>query len=260
MNSVLNIETYRPKVLHQYIEAFKIYNFGEEENVFLLPKGVFEIVFQSQYGFQHNTNYSEGWKFRPRNFVGGLHNQAYNVISGRRGNYCLVVEFKPNTAKYFIPEKLDAFKNAVIDINEVWGEKAGILSNRIDNEDSNEGKIDLIEAFLLTCLEPPKDSVVDNALFSIFSANGNINVRQLSQGAYLSLAQFRKRFNEEVGISPSQYCKVVRVNAALNSALRKSVSLTDISYSLGYFDQAHFIKDFKTVVGVSPKKYLSSLA
>ncbi len=257
MNSKLTIQRFTPKVLHQYIEAFKIYQFIDDLDVFLLPKGVFEIVFQSQHSFQHNTNYSSGWKLRPRNFIGGLHNQAYNVNSGTKENYCIVVEFKPNTAKYFIPEKLNAFQNAVIDIKEVWGTSASLLSQKLDRAKSQELKLEYIEDFLLQQFIMPKTSIVDVALQKIISSNGFEKINDLSQNASLSPAQFRKRFNEEVGISPSQYSKIVRVNASLKRIKENRGSLTDVSYSLGYFDQSHFIKDFKHIIGLSPKKYQS---
>jgi len=229
----------------------------DDMDVFLLPKGVFEIVFQSQHSFQHNTNYSSGWKLRPRNFIGGLHNQAYNVNSGTKENYCIVVEFRPNSAKYFIPEKLNVFQNAVIDINEIWGKSASQLSQKLDKEGCEELKLEHIENFLLQQFIAPRPSVVDRALQKIISSNGFEKINDLAHNASLSSAQFRKRFNEEVGISPSQYSKIVRVNASLKSIKENKRSLTDLSYSLGYFDQSHFIKDFKHMVGLSPKKYQS---
>ncbi len=257
MNRKLTILKYPAKVLHQYIEAFKVYHFIDDNEVLLLPKGVFEIVFQNHHSFQHNTSYTSGWRLRPRNFIGGLHNQSYHVNSGIGENYCIVVEFKPNTAKYFIPEKLNVFQNAVIDINEIWGKSARLLSQKIDREKSDKRKVEYIENFLIQKFITSKNSVIDAALQKIISSNGFVVVNELSQNAFLSSAQFRKRFNEEVGISPSQYSKIVRVNASLERINENKNSLTRLSHSLGYFDQSHFIKDFKYVIGQSPKKYLS---
>ena len=131
----MTINTYRPKMLQTYIEAFKVYHFNNLEEVQLFPKGVFEMVFQSHHSFQHNTDYSNGWELRPRNFIGGLHTKSYYVNPGNIHNYCIVVEFKPNTAKYFIPEKLNTFQNAVIDINDIWGKSTKQLSQKVDRVD-----------------------------------------------------------------------------------------------------------------------------
>lgn len=246
--------------MRQFIEAFRVYFFLDDKEVLLLPKGVFEMVFQSQHSFQHNTYYSEGWQLRPRNFIGGLHNKSYFVNSGTKENYCVVVEFKPNTAKFFIPEKLNQFKNSIVDIYDIWGKSAQRLVQKIDRSDSEIKKIEYIESFLISKFIPSETSIIDVALQNIISNKGFAQIDKLSQEAYLSPAQFRKRFKEEVGISPSQYRKIVRVNASLEMLKNEIDSLTDLSYSLGYYDQSHFIKDFKNIIGLSPSKYLSQQA
>ena len=255
MNSNLTILTFYPTVLNGYIEAFKIYHFTDSSDVFLIPKGIFELVFQSQNTFHHQTNYSSGWTLRPRNFIGGLHSQSYYVNSGSKENYCIVVEFKPNTARYFIPERLNLYKNATIDINDVWGNAAQVLSNKIDQAKDFKQKVRHIESFLVERLNPVHPSIIDESLREAYASNGFIEIAQLSKNAALSPAQFRKRFNEEVGMSPSQYSKVIRINTSLQWIKSADISMTELTYSLGYFDQSHFIKDFKSIIGISPKKY-----
>jgi len=116
----LNFQKLSPTLLKQYIAAFYIYHFDTNSDVQLFPKGVFEIVFQSDGRFQHNTSYSSGWQTRPQNFIGGLHNKSYHVKSRQKNSYCIVVEFKPDTAKYFIHHSLRDFQNNVVDTSEVW--------------------------------------------------------------------------------------------------------------------------------------------
>ncbi len=260
LNKNITIDTFKPKVLHEYVEAFKVYHFTDDANVFLVPKGVFEIVFQSERIFQHKTNYSSGWKVRPRNFIGGLHNQAYLVNSRSNSNSCIAVEFKANTAKYFIPEKLNYFQNSVVCLEEVWDISAKRLSNKIDNESDDSKKIDHIENFLLQQLIRPKYSSIELSLKEAFIKRGFVDVSKLCQMTPLSKAQFRKRFKEEVGTSPSQYNKILRVNHSLLKLASIEDTLTSITYSLGYYDQSHFIKDFKSIMGISPKQYKTLIA
>jgi AraC-like DNA-binding protein len=248
------IQKYQPKILHNYIESFKTYQFDQDMDIKLFPKGVFEIVFQSNDHFSHNTAYSSGWKTRPIDFIGGLHNKSYHVKSTGNKNFCFVVEFKPNTAKYFIPSKLHDFENNVIDISEIWGNQALELSQKIRKEKSDANKIKLIEAFLLDKFIAQKASIIDNAIYNIHIFKGFVEVNELASKATLSAAQFRKRFREEIGISPSQYCKIIRINTSLAIFENNyNKTLTELTYDLGYFDQSHFIKDFKSVTGSSPK-------
>lgn len=256
----LDIQKYAPKVLNQYIETFNIYHFDRDIDIRLFPKGVFEIVFQNNDNFQHNTSYSSGWETRPKDFIGGLHNKSYTVKSKGNNNFCIVVEFKPNTAKYFISDKLHNFQNNVIDIFEIWGNSALDLSLKIKKEKSDQHKVKLIEHFLLDKFISQKNSIIDGAINAILSSNGFIEVNELAIKAALSPAQFRKRFKEEIGISPSQYCKIIRINKTLSIFEQDyQKSLTELTYRLGYFDQAHFIKDFKSVTGASPKSFKKTI-
>ena len=251
---MLAIQKYSPKILHQYIESFNVYYFNKDVPIQLFPKGVFELVFQSNDHFQHNTSYSLGWEVRPANFIGGLHNKSYTVKPNGDKDYCIVAEFKPNTAKYFIPSKLNSFKNNVVDIFEIWGKPAVELSQKINQEQINSNRISIIENFLASKFITRKPSIIDNTIHIIASSKGFVEINKLARNVALSTAQFRKRFNEEIGISPSQYCKIVRINSALAILEKNSKnSLTELTYQLGYFDQSHFIKDFKAVVGYSPK-------
>ncbi len=254
LENTFTIQRYSPKVLHQYIESFNVYRFDGRGDIQLFPKGVFEIVFQSNDHFQHNTSYSLGWETRPKHFIGGLHNKSYQVKPNGNKNFCITVEFKANTARYFIPYKLHDFQNQVIDIFEIWGNAAQELSQKIAEEKLDHQKIALIESFLLDHFMPKKESIIDQALQIIIAAKGFMEISELANISSLSPAQFRKRFKEEIGISPSQYSKIIRIKSTL--AILKAdyqKSLTDLTYLLGYFDQAHFIKDFKSVTGISPK-------
>jgi len=65
----------------------------------------------------------------------------------------------------------------------------------------------------------------------------------------------RNLFNQYVGISPKDLIKIHRIKKALNYQLTCEESLTQMAYHLNYFDQAHFCKDFKDSIGISPKQY-----
>ncbi|MEM8895991.1 MAG: helix-turn-helix domain-containing protein, partial [Bacteroidota bacterium] len=67
-----------------------------------------------------------------------------------------------------------------------------------------------------------------------------------------------RNFSKQVGISPKQLGKIIRLQAALKLILDDSDrKLTQIAYESEYYDQAHFIKDFKELTGTNPKEYLS---
>lgn len=254
------IQTYPPKVLGDYIQAFRVYYFTDNQTIRLIPKGIFEIVFQSDDRFLHNTEYSDGWAQRPRHFVGGLHTKSYTVHPDGRQSYCIVAEFKPHTSRYFIPEKLNLFKNTLVSTSDIWGASAIKLANDLHVRSTMKEKIDLVEHFFVDHLIRQVASVVDPTLTLISNTKGCVSVSTLAKIAQLSTAQFRKRFKEEIGLSPSQYCKIIRVNQAIKQIqMDNHQSLTQLTYALGYYDQSHFIREFKSVMCQTPNRYSRTL-
>lgn len=74
---------------------------------------------------------------------------------------------------------------------------------------------------------------------------------------YISQCQIERLFHNQVGFSPKKYARLMRVASARDTLKTPDIKNTaEVAYSAGFFDQAHLIRDFKTVVGLSPGEYL----
>lgn len=91
-----------------------------------------------------------------------------------------------------------------------------------------------------------------NALHEIFLANGQLRVESdLDVG--LSARQLRRVFNTYVGDNPKSFARTVRFQKCLQANIL--APKTEYSfYDFGYYDQVHYIKDFKRLYGVTPSK------
>jgi AraC-like DNA-binding protein len=66
-----------------------------------------------------------------------------------------------------------------------------------------------------------------------------------------------RKFSNHLGKTPKQYIKLVRFQETLNDfSTHKNIHLTEYAYRNGYFDQAHFIRDFKSFSGYTPKEFV----
>ena len=83
-------------------------------------------------------------------------------------------------------------------------------------------------------------------------------VNQLAEHLNTSTVTLRKQFQEHIGMSPKDLIRLSRIKASLNSPIAPEDTLTALSYRLGYFDQAHFIHEFKSTIGLAPKAYFSN--
>lgn len=227
----------------------------------LTPEGHFDLILQSDLDILHKTDTSQGWELRPRLFVGGLHSRHYQVQALKAGTRLISVQFKPGAAKFFIPDRLDLFKNRVVNLEQVYaGQKIATLLE-VDPNAPFLPLLDRLETFLLEVFYDRGRSPIDQALRQLNQQHGFARIEQLARQVCLSKPQFRKRFREEIGMSPKEYSKIVRVNTLKRYLEQKneSVHFTRLSYQLGYFDQAHLIKEFQSVMGTTPRRYWASL-
>ena len=88
----------------------------------------------------------------------------------------------------------------------------------------------------------------------IYQSNGTVRIKELNEKLFISQSPFEKRFRKVVGTTPKKFASIVRFNSILNS-LDKTKSLTEICYENNFFDQAHFIKDFKQFTGETPENF-----
>ena len=100
---------------------------------------------------------------------------------------------------------------------------------------------------------------ISHIIDCIRCSKGNIDITELVSESCLSRKQFERTFLEYIGISPKQYLKIIRLQASIFSkSLEKNVSLTDLAYKHGYYDQSHFIHEYKALTGLTPKQFYSN--
>jgi AraC-like DNA-binding protein len=94
---------------------------------------------------------------------------------------------------------------------------------------------------------------IDLAYEQIYSSNGLLQIKKLVTELNLNSRSFRRNFDRRVGVSAKSLCRIVRANQVLN-ALKESgkIDFQNIVYSGKYFDQPHFVNDFRKFVGESP--------
>jgi len=122
----------------------------------------------------------------------------------------------------------------------------------------NETRIRTIEAFLTQQLRDNKpDPLVGETVRLIKDSKGLIKIKDLAGTLHISQDPLEKRFRTQVGTTPKQYASIIRLRNIIDT-WSSYPSLTNASYEAGYFDQSHFIKDFRAFTGESPKDFFRS--
>lgn len=116
-------------------------------------------------------------------------------------------------------------------------------------------RIRLVEQFLLRHLkDSQRDKLVIEAVKLIYASGGHLKISDLQKKLLISPSALEKRFRRLVGTTPKKFSSIVRFNNVLKE-LDKARSLTDLCYEHNFFDQAHFIKDFKQYTGETPENF-----
>ena len=89
--------------------------------------------------------------------------------------------------------------------------------------------------------------------------DSKITLEQLSEVSGLSTYYLNRVFSKSIGIPPHKYLMNLRLNKA-QELLKFKNSVTEVGYMVGFFDQSHFTRNFKSFLGITPKQYQSSIS
>lgn len=221
----------------------------------VLPDGCMEMIFH--YGDPYRQHFGDGSSIiQPRNFVFGQITKYIEIApTGTSG--VISARFLPEGICPFIKMPIASLENRAVPVAEIFGDGT-ILEGLILNANNNEERIQLIESFLITKLSEPNtiDAITRSCVEAIFQSQGQIGVVELAGKMNINRRNMERKFSTMVGMSPKQLARVARLQSTLKMLEQKRfTSLTSLAYENGYYDQAHFIKDFKYFTGMSPKSF-----
>ncbi|RZJ70452.1 MAG: AraC family transcriptional regulator [Flavobacterium sp.] len=170
------------------------------------------------------------------------------------------IVFNPLGLNQFIREPFsDLFSENISGFN-YYGDAFHSLAATVFNLKDADEKTAQLDTFFRERYIGFDEPVVKNAVKELLNSNGSIKVDELSEMLEVNRKTLLRLFRKHLCCSVEEYKKLVMFRNALNySQQTEGSSLTDVAlYSL-YYDQAHYIKHFKSITGQSPKSLLSRL-
>ena len=171
------------------------------------------------------------------------------------------VRFRPLGLSAFLAAPMHEFANAVLDAQLSFGPKINQLQDLLLQPVGLQNCINPLDNFFLQRLQPLEDNYLKTnmAVQKILRKRGHIKITYLAAKLNISTRQLERLFKHYMGLPPKTFCKIIRFNYCLylkNS--RQFQTLTDLAYANGYFDQMHFIKEFKSFTDQTPRQYFKS--
>lgn len=259
----MNYQTYLPDQdltslvkCHWTLEVPAEYN-SEKQRI--VPDGCMEMIFILGDDIKRYTSENE-FIIQPRAVVIGQITEPF-TIQPAGYVHCFATRFYPYGVANFIKTPLKNLENKETPIAELFGQStADELEQKIIHATGTQQRIEIIENFLLNKLneKPTIDNIVISTIDALLATGGSSPINVILKEDLSKRRQLERKFLKQIGISPKQLGKVIRLQTALKMLLsQKTGSLTRIAYESEYYDQNHFIKDFREFTGTTPKEFLA---
>lgn len=166
------------------------------------------------------------------------------------------VRFRTGMAGAFLGAAPGELTDRIVPLEELWGARARALQERAENAGSVEEAVDAV----FEALRPAGEAGnVQRAIAAMAAMRGMANLEWLARQANLSERQFRRRCEEESGMTPKLLARVLRFREASRlAAEQERVDWAAVAAEAGYFDQAHLIRDFREFTGRTPMAVFSN--
>lgn len=251
----------RPE-LRNLIDTFWVFenDFGvpTTDSRIIAPNGKAKFIYSYLNGLSTidnglQTDYKEQDIF----FI-GIWDRPVTLTSKARRTGTIGIELTPNGLHRFT--RLSAFEivNKIYSFTDIYGAAGRNLLERLSNTPSLDDKINVLQNFLVDIVQLTNrnSSLIDFSVQIIKNSSGLVTIKELEQKMGYTKRYLDMLFKEHLGISPKTYSGIVRfqsfyqlwANSENNSFYAEN--LHDL-----YYDQSHFIKEFRKFTGHSPKQY-----
>ncbi len=174
----------------------------------------------------------------------------------------LSVRFKSGAFRHFNPVPFAQLNDTYYSLINLWGQKGSNLLQKIDLLKTINQKINEIELFLhdaFTCYHKIKNDKWDVVIDDLYYNFKSITIHEIAKKSNLSMRQFERGFKAQFGITPKMFQKISRFQSVVKQLLLNQNSrYFDLIIDSGYFDQSHFINEFKALTGQTPLTYFCS--
>lgn len=172
------------------------------------------------------------------------------------------VVFNPLGLNHFIQKSLQETLTSDIGVFTNFGDEFNSILNQVYSENQIEQKVSLLDGFFEQKLCSFEEPIIKKAIGEIIISNGGIKVAELSEKLDVNRKTLLRLFNKHTYMSVEEYRKMVMFRKAFNyfHQNKEKSNLTDVALFSMYYDQAHFIKHFKSITKETPNTLLSKIS
>ncbi|WP_257669754.1 helix-turn-helix domain-containing protein [Parapedobacter tibetensis] len=241
------------KRLKPYIKYFVVSENESENEYKVYPSS--RLVIGFQYKGQLTTIKNNTFNKLTSAGITGI-SDSYKIFKSSENIGTVLVYFTEIGFTHFTSHPANELFNLSLSLENIF-EKNAVreVEEKLAYATSDKQRIKIVEHFFLSQLKDIQaDKLIVEAIKIIYQSKGTVRIKELNEKLFISQSPLEKRFRKVVGTTPKKFASIVRFNTVLDN-LNETKSLTEICYENNFFDQAHFIKDFKQFTGNTPENF-----
>lgn len=168
----------------------------------------------------------------------------------------ILVYFTETGFTHFTAHPVNELFDLSVSLDDIF--RPGVIAaveEQLSSAQNDQHRISIVDKLLQSQLKNVEaDKLVIEAVKLIYQSRGTIRIKDLKEKLFISSDPLEKRFRKIVGTTPKKFATIVRFHTVLTN-LSKTKSLTEICYENNFFDQAHFIKQFRQFTGETPEHF-----
>lgn len=226
-------------------EFYKLNISDQHPPVIVIPDGCMDIIFECN-------------QTQPKALICGLLLDT-QVVPLKADTPYFGIRFLPGVIPSFIDASGEEILNKVIDFKELICDKNDLIEN-IASLKLIEDQIHLFLTTFEKQLTRNFSKMTEYIIHSIIHQNNHIKIKDLEESTGYSYRHIQRIFKQDVGISIKAFSCIIRFQSAIHALNESKIpKLSDLTYDLGYNDQAHFYKEFKKFSHMSPTDFIKHL-
>jgi len=250
------------KFLEQYVRCYYSleYEHGSVVTDHAFATGCVEVMFTLDGNLSETKSDKPGGEFIKTSPI-EVWGQVLKPLVFRISGYSKVfgIRFHPAAAAFFLKEDVSELNDQVLDLQSVVGNNVNELHSKLQDARSDEERIQLTDSYLMSEIAQSrlinKIDLVQQVMNELTKKDFFDNIENVAERHGITSRYLQKLFVQQTGLSPKLYSKINRFQNSVVLLGQKDLSLTSIAYSCGYFDQSHFIREFKSFTGFAPSAF-----
>lgn len=243
------------KLLSKYIAHYTIYYLDRYNNT---PEKLNLIPDLSGcFVFKVNNNNISNSVFGASTKLTNVDNKFEKCI------FMFFIEFYPCGLYYFTDINLSDTSDKVLPLNELNKNIDLNIKQIFEKENDLDEIVQKIDFLLLNSIHKKEISpIIQSSIYYMKKNKFKISVKELSDLQFYSQRHINRIFYEYININIKTFIKINKINSAVKimKNMDKNKTLSNIANDMDYYDQSHFIHEFKNVCGVTPKKFILNMS